>query len=198
MAASPFTTEEVAELDRTGELLVYVPAGLSVHELASRAGIRANFDFANEQLIRCVMMEEGHWFICAAEKTPELLYHSAISVQRIFEDQGLHGMDLRRYLAFCITYRYHHGCFPDQGYWTFLLSGGYDRSGISIVGFDRLEVLSHHGWMRNFRAKFVGSRYAALAPRIEVTHETAALGRPRRGKIGSADLEASVDRLAPD
>src|SRR5437660_835571 len=182
----PFTAEETAELDHTGELLVYVPPKMSCSELAKHAALRANIDFDNEQMIRCVMQDEGQWFICSASKSPELLYHSAVFAKRAFEDDGLHGMDLRRYLAFCIMYRLRYGCFPDQSYWTFLLSGSYDRSGISIIGFDRHGVLSHHGWMRNFKAKFVGARYVALPPRLEVTKETSALIRARRGNSNKA------------
>jgi hypothetical protein len=194
IAPCPFLPEEVAELEASGEMLVYVPAGLSAKELCQLAGLRANVDFDNEaKMIRNVMVNEAHWFITAAASAPELLYRSGQFARRLYEDEGLHGLDLRRYLAFCASYRQRFDHLPDQAYWTFLLSGSYDRSGTSIVGFDAHGVLSHHGWMRNFRAKFVGSRYAVLAPRIEITPETARLVRARRGRGGPDGAEASME-----
>jgi hypothetical protein len=189
----PFTREEITELDDTRELLVYVPANLSMAEMASRWDIPCNVDFASEKMIRNAMTNESHWYIASASRTPELLYLSGQKAKRIYEDEGLHGMDVRRYLAFVATYRQRFGELPDRTYWTFLLSGSYDRSGVSIIGFDSHGVLSHHGWMRDFRAKFVGSRYVVLPPRIEVVPETAQLKRAYRGRDQWVGREASTD-----
>jgi hypothetical protein len=192
----PFTDKEIAELEKTGEMLVYVPAGLSASELCKMFDIKPNVNFeAEKSMIRTVMVDESHWFITSASKVPELLGQSGKAARRIYEDEGLHGMDLRRYICFCAAFRAKYGSFPDQTYWTFLLSGGYDRSGVSVVGFDRDGNLSHHGWMRNFRAKFCGSRYAILAPRIEILPETQDLVRARRGASGArGGEEAGLDR----
>jgi len=189
----PFTEAELVELDLNGELLVYVPASMSMDDLAQLAGVRCNVAFGNEMLIRNVMTDVDQWFVTSASRMPDLLYRSGTAAARAFEDDGLHGMDLRRYLAFVAVYRERFGELPDQTYWTFLLSGRYDRSGVSIVGFDGNGVLSHHGWMRNFKAKFVGSRYAALPPRIEITPETEPLPRAYRGSNGSSGREAGMD-----
>lgn len=97
---------------------------------------------------------------------------------------------MRRYLAFCGTYKYLYGFFPDNQYWAFLLSGKYDLSGISMVGFDKHGILSHHGWMKNFKAKFCGSRYIVIPPRIEINNETVHLKRAYRGKKGAEGHEA--------
>jgi len=148
----PFTQEEIAELERSNELLVFLPAKLTIKALCQRWELRCNVNFDHETMIRNVMVDEDQWFIASAEKTPELLYQSGQKARRLYEDEGLHGMDFRRYLAFAAAFRLRHGHLPDQAYWTFLLSGSYDRSGVSILGFDTQGVLNHHGWMRNFRA----------------------------------------------
>jgi hypothetical protein len=188
----PFTPDELLDLGRTGELAVYVPARLTAAEMCRRFGFAANVDFDADRLIRYAMTAEDHWFVASSSKTPELMYRSAVAARRVYEDEGLHGMDVRRYLAFCATYRLRFGVLPDQIYWTFLHSGTYDRSGISIIGFDAHGVLNHHGWMKDFKAKFVGSRYIVLAPRLEVTSETASLPRAYRGG-GRAGREADMD-----
>lgn len=189
----PFTQAELNELDRYNELLVYLPAKLSMSDLCTKLGIRANVNFENETMIRNAMVNEDLWFITSAQKTPELLYQTGVYSKRIYEDEGLHGMDFRRYLAFAATFKYKFGHFPDQTYWTFLLSGSYDRSGVSIVGFDSRDVLNHHGWMKNFKAKFLGSRYAVIAPRVEIVPETEGLQRAFRGGRGSLGKEADME-----
>ncbi len=189
----PFTEKEITELNKTNELLVYLPANLSIDELCKLFGIKTNVDFENEKMIRNVMTKEDQWFITSASKTPELIYKSAQFAERVYADEGLHGMDFRRYLAFAATFKFLFGVFPDQTYWTFLISGSFDRSGISIVGFDSSGVLSHHGWMKDFRAKFAGSRYVVIAPRIEITPETEKLTRAYRGDNSTAGKEASSD-----
>lgn len=193
IAPCPFTARELDELENRNEMLVYLPAALSPKEMCRRWQIKCNVDFDNEKMIRSVMMTENQWFITSASKTPELIYQSAQVTKRIYEDDGLHGMDLRRYLAFVAAFRHRFDTYPDQAYWTFLLSGSYDRSGISVVGFDAHGVLNHHGWMKNFKAKFVGSRYVVIAPRIEVTEETELLPRAYRGEKGARGQEAAMD-----
>jgi hypothetical protein len=188
----PFTPAEIAELDRTNEILVYVPALMTAGDMCTRWGLRANVDFAADRLIRYAMTTESHWFVTSASATPELIYRSGVAARRSFEDEGLHGMDVRRYLAFAATYRLLFGALPDHAYWTFLHAGAYDRSGVSIIGFDSHGVLSHHGWMKDFKAKFVGSRYAVLAPRLEVLPHTAELPRAYRGG-GRLGREADMD-----
>lgn len=188
----PFTPDEIVDLERTGEMLVYVPAKLTAAEMCRTFGFVSNVDFTADRLIRYAMVSEDHWFVASASKTPELMYRSAVAARRVYEDEGLHGMDVRRYLAFAATYRLRFGVVPDAIYWTFLHSGTYDRSGISIIGFDTHGVLNHHGWMKDFKAKFVGSRYVVLAPRLEVNAETRSLPRAYRGG-GRAGREADMD-----
>ncbi|MBD2663178.1 hypothetical protein B6N60_00735 [Richelia sinica FACHB-800] len=189
----PFTKAEIEALEEQNELLVYLPAKMTMKQLCQQFGIRANVDFDNESLIKNTMVSENQWFIASASKTPELMYQTGLAAKRIYEDEGLHGMDFRRYLAFAATFKYKFGVFPDQTYWTFLVSGSYDRSGISIVGFDARGVLNHHGWMRNFKAKFLGSRYIVIAPRLEVVPETETLPRAQRGRRGTAGKEADME-----
>jgi hypothetical protein len=193
IAPCPFTEKERAELAENGEMLVYVPSGITPAQMCKNWGIRANVDFENEKMIRTVMNTEDQWFATSSAKTPELIYQSGQAAKRIYEDDGLHGMDLRRYLAFVATFRARFDVLPDKLYWVFLHSGSYDRSGISVVGFDAHDVLNHHGWMRNFKAKFTGSRYVCIAPRIEVTADTEDLSRAYRAKRGWQGQEAGMD-----
>lgn len=193
VAPCPFTEAERQELEATDELLVYLPKRLRMAELCERWGIRCNVDFDNERMIRNIMKAEDQWFLCSASPTPEMIYWSGQRARRVYEDEGLHGMDMRRYLAFAATFKYRTGEWPDQTYWSFLLSGSYDRSGVSVVGFDTHGVLNHHGWMRNFKAKFAGSRYVVIAPRIEINAHTAELPRARRGDNRRIGREADVD-----
>lgn len=192
-ARCTFTEKEITELEQTNELLVYLPANSSMNELCDLFGIKVNVNFDNERMIRNVMNKEDQWFVTSANKTPELLYSSARTAQRIYEDEGLYGMDFRRYLAFARTFKDKFGEFPDNTYWTFLLSGSYDGSGVSVIGFDSHGILSHHGWMRDFKAKFCGSRYVVLPPRVELTQETEKLQRAYRGKNFVEGREAATD-----
>lgn len=193
VAPCPFTEKEISELEATGEMLVYLPKRITPQEMCRRWGVSANVDLENEKMIRSIMVAEDQWFVTSASGVPEMIYQSGVAAQRVYEDQGLHGLDLRRYLAFAATYRLRHDDWPDKLYWTFLLSGSYDRSGVSVVGFDKHGVLSHHGWMKNFKAKFCGSRYAVIAPRIEITDETFGLPRARRGSKARENREADMD-----
>ncbi len=170
----------IAELKRTKETLVYLPSNLSMQELCKLFSFKVNVDLNNERMIRNIMVDEDQWFITSSSKTPEFINKSGRSARRVYEDKGLHGMDLRRYIAFAGILKVRTGELPDDQYWTFLLSGSYDRSGTSIVGFDKNCVLSHHGWMDDFHKQFVGSRYVALAPRIEINDETRMLRRAYR------------------
>lgn len=176
----PFTNQEISELEKTNEMLVYLSADLSAQELCKIFGIRTNIDFENEKMIRNVMINEEQWFITSANEVPELMNKSGRYSRRIYEARGLHGMDLRRYLAFVGEFKHRYRKFPDQQYWTFLLSGSYDRSGTSIAGFDKNGILSHHGWMDDFKKQFVGSRYVVLPPRIELNSETTSIVRAYR------------------
>lgn len=189
----PFTEKEISELRKTKEIIVYLPAKIPIKELCNIFEIKSNVNFQNEKMINNVMVNENQWFIVSYNKTPELINKSCQEAKRIYEDEGLYGMDFRRYLAFAGFYKYEFGTFPDKTYWTFLLSGNYDRSGVSIVGFDRNNILSHHGWMKNFKAKFCGSRYVVLSPRVEITSETEKLKRAYRGSKSIENQEASIE-----
>lgn len=192
MAPCPFTEREIAELDAREEMLVYVPKKITPTEMCKRWGIQSNTNFDVDRLVRTVMITEDQWFVTSAQPTPEFINKSALTARRTYEDEGLHGLDIRRYLAFAASYRLRYDTWPDRLYWTFLLSGAYDRSGISVVGFDAHGILNHHGWMRNFKSKFSGSRYAVIAPRIEITPHTEHLPRAYRGG-GREGREADLD-----
>ncbi len=189
----PFTKKEILELDKNREILIYLPANISVKNLCKKFEIKSNINLDNEKMIKNVMTKENQWFITSSNKNPEMLYKSSQYAKRVYENEGLYGMDFRRYLSFIGFFKHKFKKLPDQSYWTFLLSGSYDISGISIVGFDKNNILSHHGWMKDFRAKFCGSRYIALPPRIEITEETEGLSRAYRGIKSQESKEAFVN-----
>lgn len=176
----PFTREEIKELNELNELLVYLPANISETELLNKLNLRCNINFNYEKNIKSISRHEEQWFIASANKIPEMLNVNAIRAKNIYDKKCLNGMDFRRYLAFLGSFYFKFGFLPDQGYWTFLLAGNYDRSGLSIIGFDRNGILSHQGWMKNFNSKFAGHRYVILPPRIEINDETVLLKRDYR------------------
>ena len=128
------------------------------------------------------------------ERSP-LADHDALAPPRLAERWQALGLDHRegRYLAFVLTYRHLTNEYPDYRQWCLLVGGHYDRSGISLVGFDKFGNFGHHGWMKNFKAKMSGGRYVAFAPRKHINAETELLERPRRGSRNKATHDAGTD-----
>ncbi len=69
----PFTDEEISELDKTRELLIYLPSNTTMQELCEIFGIKSSVNFFNETMINNVMVEENQWFITSSNKIPEFL-----------------------------------------------------------------------------------------------------------------------------
>jgi hypothetical protein len=190
----PFTQAEIGELEMTNEMLIYVPQEISEAQMIELGKFNTNFNWAVEQnMIRSPMTDESNWLICSASPIPEMLGQSGQNISRVYDEEGLDGMDFRRYLAFLLAYRYLTDEYPDFRQWCLLIGGHYDRSGISLVGFDRYGNFGHHGWMKNFKAKMAGGRYVIFAPRKHITPETAKLARPRRGVRDKVGHEAGID-----
>jgi hypothetical protein len=190
----PFTQAEIDELEMTNEMLIYIPQEISEAQMIELGKFNTNFNWAVEQnMIKSPMTDESNWLICSASPIPEMMGHSTQNISRVYGEEGLDGMDFRRYLAFLLTYRHLTDEYPDFRQWSLLVGGHYDRSGISLVGFDRYGTFCHHGWMKNFKAKMAGGRYVVFAPRKHITRDTAKLARPRRGVRDKVGHEAGID-----
>jgi hypothetical protein len=190
----PFTQAEIGELESTNEMLIYVPQEISEGQMIEAGKLVCGFNWdIDKNMIRSPMTDESHWLICSASPIPEMLGQSTQVISRVYEDEGLDGMDFRRYLAFVLTYHHLFNEYPDFRQWCLLVGGNYDRSGISLVGFDKYGHFGHHGWMKNFKAKMSGGRYVVFPPRKHITPETEQLQRARRGKRDKVGHDAGVD-----
>jgi hypothetical protein len=123
---------------------------------------------------------EDFWLKTPKTAAPPHLNKSAAHVRRLFEDEGHLGFSLERYLVFAARIRYLTGEYPDRRYWTWLLRGRYDRSGMLIAGFDPQGKFSVQAWMPAFQASFLGARWIhipdRLADAVEQASRTAAQG----------------------
>lgn len=190
----PFTQAEIDELETSNEMLIYVPQEISEAQMIETGKLNTNFRWEVEQnMIKSPMTDESHWLVCSASPIPEMLGQSTQAIARVYDEEGLDGMDFRRYLAFVLSYRHLTNEYPDYRQWCLLVGGHYDRSGISLVGFDKYGNFGHHGWMKNFKAKMSGGRYVAFAPRKHINAETERLERPRRGSRNKATHDAGTD-----
>ncbi len=190
----PFTQAEIDELEATSEMLIYVPQEISEGQMIETGKLVCGFNWDVDQgMINSPLTDESHWLVCSSSPIPEMLGQSTQAISRVYEDEGLDGMDFRRYLAFILTYKYLKGEYPDFRQWTLLVGGNYDRSGISLVGFDKFGHFGHHGWMKNFKAKMSGGRYVIFPPRKHITPETELIPRARRGVRDKSGHDAGVD-----
>lgn len=190
----PFTQDEIDELEATNEMLIYVPQEISEGHMIEAGKFVCGFNWeVDKGMIRSPMTDESHWLVCSASPIPEMMGQSTQTISRVYEDEGLDGMDFRRYLAFILTYHHLHNEYPDFRQWTLLVGGNYDRSGISLVGFDKYGHFGHHGWMKNFKAKMAGGRYVAFPPRKHITPETSQIPRARRGMRDKVGHDAGTD-----
>lgn len=190
----PFTPAEIAELEETNEMLFYVPQEISVGRMLEIGKWECGFNWeVDHGMIASPLTEESYWLVTSASPIPEMLGQSGQKIARVYEDEGLDGMDFRRYVAFLLTYQHLFDETPDFRQWTLLVAGHYDRSGISLVGFDKFGHFGHHGWMKNFKAKMSGGRYVAFSPRKHITPETETLRRCYRGEKSKVGHEADVD-----
>lgn len=157
LSPCPFKKEEVEEATKKGEITLCVPAGLTLTELGKLFHI--NCWALEDSLYAEKPYKEDFWFRTPMTFEPPYINISAKEARRIFEDEGKLGFSLARYLVFVSRVKYLTGRYPDQKWWTWLLAYKYDRSGFLIAGFDSEKKFSVHGWMPNFKAKFVGARY---------------------------------------
>ena len=209
----PFTDMEIAELEaerdpmdasKPREMLVFLPKKLGPAALCEMWGMQSNLNFEVDSLVRTVMKAVDQWFIASTSRVPEHMYKTGDWIIEFYNrkrfmsgEQRLHGMDIRRYITFAGYHRELFGQLPDEAYWNFLWGASYDRSGILVSGFKR-GILNSHGWMKNWHAKFCGSRYITLAPREEINPETEHLRRVYRYQFGERVAPAEIDPKAPE
>ncbi len=181
----PFTEDEIAAAAAAGDIILGVPKGVSRRELGEL--FRLSSWALSDPLISDTTESEDFWLKTSRSPSPPHLNKSAADVRRLFEDQRKLGFSLERYLVLAARTRYLTGAYPDYRYWTWLLRGRYDRSGMLIAGFDPQGVFSVHAWMPRFQASFLGARSIEIPDRLADT-----VGRQDHG----ADHEPAIQLLA--
>jgi len=160
----PFTAAEIEAAESAGELVLCVPRGVGRRELGELVRLRSWA--LDDRMVSDTPETEDFWFKTPGAAAPQHLGKSAVEVRRQFEDERKLGFSMERYLVFAARYRHLRGRYPDFRYWTWLLRGRYDRSGMLMVGFDPLGQLSVHAWMPKFQASFLGCRWIEIPDRL--------------------------------
>jgi len=160
LSPCPFTKAEIEIANKNNEIILCVPSGLTRQDLGKL--FRINCWVLGDSLYAERIYKEDFWFRTPITFEPPYVDISAKEARRIFEDEGKLGFSLSRYLVYLTRMKHLTGKWPDQKWWTWLLAYKYDRSGFLIAGFDSEGKLSVHGWMPNFKAKFVGARYLVV------------------------------------
>ena len=160
LSACPFTKEEINKINENNEIILCAPAGVSRQQLGKL--FRINCWALEDSLYPEKVRKKDFWFKTLMTFKPSYVNLSAKEIRRIFEDENKLGFSLSLYLIFLTRMKFLIGKWPDQEWWTWLLAYKYDRSGFLITGFDSQGKFSAHGWMSDFRAKFVGARYLTL------------------------------------
>lgn len=160
----PFTAAEITSADQRGDLIICVPRGVTRAQLGML--VRLESWALADPLVSDTPETEDFWLQTPGASAPEHLGRSATDMRRALEDQRRLGFSLERYLVFAARYRSLHGRYPDLRYWTWLLRGRYDRSGMLIAGFDPLGRFSVHAWMPKFQASFLGCRWIEIPERL--------------------------------
>jgi hypothetical protein len=160
LADCPFSRGELEFARAQGLSPIVSPRGLT----AEAVGRLLHFDSwaFTDPLVSSPPEEEDLWFLAALEDTPAHANVSARASRRQLEDSGNLGFSLQRYMIFCARYRFLTGRWPDRRWWSWMLRGRYDRSGILIAGFDPNDRFSVHAWLPHFQAPFVGTREIRL------------------------------------
>lgn len=160
LSECPFTKEEIEEAHRQNEMILCVPRNVSREEL----GKMFNIDSwaLHDQLVTKVPEKEDCWFRTSMSLTPTDMKRTGIDIATSYEKEHKVQFSLERYLVFIARMRYLLHKTPDSEYWIWISYGRYDRSGMLIAGYDRFGEFNAHGWMPQFSASFLGSRYGIL------------------------------------
>ncbi len=184
LAPCPFPSEDVAAMQASDNIVLCVPRGLTRAQLGEL--FRLSSWALTDAMVGDTPESEDFWFTTSRSPSPPYLNKTATEVRRTFEDENKLGFSLERYLVFAARYRFLTGKYPDFRYWTWLMRGRYDRSGMLIAGFDPLGRFSVHAWMPNFQASFLGARY------LEPPATVAAHGELQAGRSVSVAREKEV------
>lgn len=167
LSPCPFSDEEIAGVDSSNEMILCVPRGVTRTQLGEL--FRLSSWALTDAMVTETQETEDAWFKTPCAPTPGYLNRTAVEVRRAFEDENRLGFSLERYLVFVARFRHLTGRYPDFRYWTWLLRGRYDRSGMLIAGFDPLGRFSVHAWMPHFQASFLGARPLETARSVRVS-----------------------------
>lgn len=160
----PFTREELAKAAADGWIPVVSPKGLTAHQLAE--AFRFRTWATADPLVTAPPEEEDLWFLTPGDLEPADANVPARDIRQRYEDSGMLGLSLQRYMIVVARLRHLTGQLPDYRWWVWIMRGRYDRSGYLIAGFDPNRMFSVHAWMPSFRASFVGSRPIRICERI--------------------------------
>lgn len=164
LAPPPFTAGEIEAAEREGDMMVCVPCGVDRRQLGEL--FRLSTWALNDPMVGDTTETEDFWFLTSRAPSPEHLNKTGTEVRRVLEDERRLAFSLERYLVFSARYRHLYGTYPDFKYWTWLLRGRYDRSGVLVAGFDPMGAFSVHAWLPRFQASFVGARHLVIPERL--------------------------------
>lgn len=156
----PFTKEEIQEAIDQDEMILCIPKGVSREELGKMFHIDSWA--LHDQLVTNVPEKEDFWFRTSMSLTPTDMKRTGIDIATSYEKEQKVQFSLERYIVFIARMRYLTHKTPDSEYWIWIPYGRYDRSGMLIAGYDRFGNFNAHGWMPQFSASFLGSRYGIL------------------------------------
>lgn len=160
----PYTEDEILAADAAAEIILCVPRGVSRRQLGEL--VRLSSWALTDPMVTDTMETEDFWLKTPRSMTPPHLNKSAAQVRRMLDDERRLGFSLERYLVFAARIQYLTGDYPDKRYWTWLLRGRYDRSGMLIAGFDPQGKFSVQAWMPSFQANFLGARSIHIPDRL--------------------------------
>ena len=157
LESCPYTKEEIIKIKENNNILLCIPKKTSREELGELFHI--NTWALADKLVTRVEEEKDFWFYTSKDLTPKWMKKTGVEVANLIDDNNYVHFSLERYIVFLARMRYLTGHVPDSEYWIWMTSGRYDRSGMLMAGFDRLENFSVHGWMPQFSSSFLGGRY---------------------------------------
>ena len=156
----PFTKEEIALAKEENECILCLPKAVNRVQLSTL--FRIDSWAVTDRLVTRASEAEDFWFRTKMTPSPSAMGRSGLETLYEHEAAPYAPFSLERYLVFIGWYRNVTGETPDSEYWIWLPRGRYDRSGMLIAGFDRFHNFNVHGWMPQFFASFLGSRYCIL------------------------------------
>ena len=157
LSPCPFSEEELRLMHQKNEMLICIPKGLTLQEMANL--FRLESWAVKDPLVVSRKEKEDLWLKTSASPTPAFMGITGIEMKQLAEKNNWVLFSLLYYMAFIARFCYLFQKKPDYRYWIWLPKGRYDRSGMLIAGFDGNDHFNVHGWMPHFSASFLGARY---------------------------------------